>query len=111
MTLTSERGVLNEQKEQHTSRKHDTGWVYARLRFRQQIKETKKELVRQRDRSRSNPRIWILAGRYGARFSIGGRKKVDVAIFHHGKEHIIENLGRAVLAVRTERQQKCRTHP
>lgn len=30
-------------------------------------------------------------------FSIGGRKKVDVAIFHHGKEHIIENLGRAVL--------------
>jgi len=29
--------------------------------------------------------------------SIGGRKKVDVAIFHHGKEHTIENLGRAVI--------------
>lgn len=30
-------------------------------------------------------------------FKIGGRKKVDIAIFHHGQEHSIENLSRAVI--------------
>ena len=62
-----------------------------------QIKETKKELVRQRV-------VRALIHEYGFSpedmelgFSIGGHKKIDVAIFHHGKEHSIENLGRAVL--------------
>lgn len=62
-----------------------------------QVKETKKELVRQRV-------VRALIHEYGFSpddmaldFSIGGRKKVDVAIFYHGKEHAIENLGRAVL--------------
>lgn len=62
-----------------------------------QVKETKKELVRQRV-------VRALIHEYGFSpedmeldFSIGGRRKVDVAIFHHGKEHTIENLGRAVL--------------
>lgn len=62
-----------------------------------QLKETKKELVRQRV-------VRALIHEYGFSpddmeldFSIGGRKKVDVAIFHHSKEHTIENLGRAVL--------------
>lgn len=62
-----------------------------------QIKETKKELVRQRV-------VRALIHEYGFSpddmendFSIGGHKKVDVAIFHHGKEHAPENLGRAVL--------------
>lgn len=62
-----------------------------------QIKETKKEIVRQRI-------IRALIHEYGFSpedmeldFSIGARKKVDVAIFHHGKEHTLENLGRAVL--------------
>ncbi len=62
-----------------------------------QIKETKKELVRQRV-------VRALIHEYGFSpddmeldFSIGGRKKVDVAIFHHAREHAIENLGRAVL--------------
>lgn len=62
-----------------------------------QIKETKKELVRQRI-------VRALIHEYGFSpedmendFSIGGRKKVDVAIFHHNKNHIIENLGRVVL--------------
>lgn len=61
------------------------------------IKETEKELVRQRV-------VRALIHEYGfspedmeLNFSIGGRKKVDVAIFHHGKDHAIENLGRAVL--------------
>jgi len=55
-----------------------------------QIKETKKEFVRQRV-------IRALIHEYGFSpedmqldFSIGGRKKVDVAIFHHGKEHTIK---------------------
>ena len=62
-----------------------------------QIKETPKELVRQRV-------IRALIHEYGFSpedmeldVSVGGRKKVDVAIFHHGKERTIENLGRAVL--------------
>ena len=61
------------------------------------IKETKKELVRQRV-------VRALIHEYGfspenmeLNFSIAGRKKVDVAIFRHGKVHTIENLGRAVL--------------
>jgi len=62
-----------------------------------QLKETNKELVRQRV-------VRALIHEYGFSpedmaldLSIGGRKKVDVAIFHHGKEHTIENLGRAVI--------------
>ncbi|HOX41188.1 MAG TPA: N-6 DNA methylase [bacterium] len=62
-----------------------------------QIKETKKELVRQRV-------VRALIHEYSFSpedmeldFSIGGRKKVDIAIFHHDKEHSIEHLGRAVL--------------
>lgn len=52
-----------------------------------QVKETKKELVRQRV-------VRALIHEYGFSpedmelgFSIGDRKKVDVAIFHHGKAH------------------------
>jgi Type I restriction-modification system methyltransferase subunit len=62
-----------------------------------QIKETKKELVRQRV-------VRALIHEYGFSpedmeldFPIGGRKKVDVAIFHHNAEHVIENMGRVVL--------------
>ncbi|HPM09157.1 MAG TPA: N-6 DNA methylase [Paludibacter sp.] len=62
-----------------------------------QLKETNKELVRQRI-------VRALIHEYGFSpedmeldFSVGGRKKVDVAIFHHDKEHSIENLGRAVI--------------
>lgn len=61
------------------------------------VKETKKELVRQRI-------VRALIHEYGFSpedmeldFSIGGRSRVDVAIFHHGKEHTIESLGRAVI--------------
>lgn len=62
-----------------------------------QIKETAKEIVRQRI-SRA------LIHEYGfspedmeTDFSIGGRKKLDVAIFHHGKEHTIKNISRVVV--------------
>ncbi|MBK5938379.1 methylation-associated defense system DNA methyltransferase MAD2 [Halochromatium roseum] len=62
-----------------------------------QIKETKKELVRQRV-------VRALIHEYGFSpedmerdISIGGRKKVDVGIFHHGKPHRLENLSRVVL--------------
>ena len=62
-----------------------------------QIKESAKEGVRQKI-------VRALIHEYGFSpedmendFSIGGRKKVDVAIFHHGKEHSLENLGRAVI--------------
>lgn len=62
-----------------------------------QVKETPKELVRQRI-------VRALIHEYGFSpedmeldFSLGGRKKVDVSIFHHDKGHTLENLGRAVL--------------
>lgn len=62
-----------------------------------EIKETNKELVRQRV-------VRALIHEYGFSpedmeldFPIGGRKKVDVAIFHHAQEHTLENLGRAVI--------------
>lgn len=62
-----------------------------------QVKETPKELVRQRI-------LRALIHEYGFSpddmeidFSVAGRKKVDIAIFHHGKAHTIENIGRAVL--------------
>jgi type I restriction enzyme M protein len=61
------------------------------------IKETPKEQVRQ----------WLvraLIHEYGfdprdmkLDFPIGGRKKIDIAIFHHDKEHSSENLSRAVI--------------
>lgn len=62
-----------------------------------QVKETPKELVRQRI-------VRALIHEYGFSpedmeldFSLGGRKKVDVAIFHHDQGHTIESLGRAVI--------------
>jgi type I restriction enzyme M protein len=62
-----------------------------------QIKETKKELVRQRV-----ARALILE--YGFSpddmildYAIGGRKRIDIAIFHHEKEKTIDNLSRAVV--------------
>jgi type I restriction enzyme M protein len=61
------------------------------------IKETPKELVRQR-------LVRAFIQEYGfdpedmeLDFSIGGRKRTDIAIFHHAKEHSKENLSRAVL--------------
>lgn len=61
------------------------------------IKETKKELVRQRV-------VRALIHEYGFSpenmeldFVISGRKKVDIAIFHPGMEHTIDNLSRAVI--------------
>jgi type I restriction enzyme M protein len=61
------------------------------------VKETKKELVRQRI-------VRALIHEYGFSpedmaldFSIGGRRKIDVAIFHHDRPHTTESLGRAVI--------------
>jgi len=62
-----------------------------------QIKETKKELVRQRI-------VRALIHEYGISpddmerdFKVAGRKKADVAIFHHSAEHKVENISRIVL--------------
>ncbi|MCK5681211.1 type I restriction enzyme HsdR N-terminal domain-containing protein, partial [bacterium] len=62
-----------------------------------QIKETKKELVRQRI-------VRALIHEYGISpddmeldFKVDGRKKADVVIFHHDKDHAIENISRIVL--------------
>jgi type I restriction enzyme M protein len=61
------------------------------------VKETSKELVRQRI-------VRALIHEYGfspedmeSDFSVSGRRKADVAIFHHGSEHTVQNLGRIVV--------------
>lgn len=62
-----------------------------------QVKETPKELVRQRIVRALIHEYGFSPEDMGLDFSLGGRKKVDVAIFHHDKGHTLENLGRAVL--------------
>ena len=63
----------------------------------EQVKETKKELVRQRI-------VRALIHEYGFspedmqnNVTVGRRRKVDVAIFHHGQDHTLENLSRIVV--------------
>jgi type I restriction enzyme M protein len=62
-----------------------------------QLKETKKGLVRQRI-------VRALIHEYGISpddmegdFKVDGSKKTDVAIFHHGTDHTIENISRIML--------------
>lgn len=62
-----------------------------------QIKETPKESVRQRVARALIHEYGFSPDNMELDFSIGGRKKIDVAIFHHGAEHAVENLSRAVL--------------
>ncbi len=62
-----------------------------------QIKETKKELVRQRVARALIHEYGFSPEDMDNDFAIGGRRRVDIAIFHHDKDHTIENLGRAVL--------------
>ena len=61
------------------------------------IKETKKEIVRQRV-------VRVLFNEYGFSpddmkldYSFGSRKRIDIAIFHHKSEHNLSNLSRAVI--------------
>lgn len=62
-----------------------------------QVKETKKELVRQRIARALIHEYGFSPNDMENDFSIGGRKKVDIAIFHHEKDHTLENLGRVVI--------------
>lgn len=62
-----------------------------------QVKETPKELVRQRIARALIHEYGFSPEDMEIDFSIGARKKVDVAIFHHDKAHTVENLGRAAL--------------
>ena len=62
-----------------------------------QIKESKKEMVRQRV-------VRALIHEYGFSpdnmvldFPVAGRKKIDIAIFHNEQEHSRDNLSRAVI--------------
>src|ERR1700731_2554962 len=87
---------MNRKKNKQTENTIPAGYTLDYVSGKP-VKETKKELVRQRV-------VRALIHEYGFSpedmeldLSIGGRKKVDVAIFHHGKDHTIGNLGRAVL--------------
>ncbi|MBK8463947.1 MAG: restriction endonuclease subunit M [Nigerium sp.] len=70
------------------------------------IKETQKELVRQKI-------VRALIHEYGFSpenmaldFSVGGRKKVDIAVFHHEKPHTLDHLSRAVICRPEPKQGK-----
>ncbi len=62
-----------------------------------QIKETKKEQVCQRVARALIYEYGFSPEDMALDFPIGGRQKVDVAIFAHNKPHSIENLSRVVL--------------
>ncbi|MDR0924930.1 MAG: N-6 DNA methylase [Hungatella sp.] len=62
-----------------------------------QIKETKKELVRQREIRAFIQEYQIFPEDMALDFPIDGRKKADVVIFHHDKEHTLENISRIVV--------------
>jgi type I restriction enzyme M protein len=61
-----------------------------------QIKETKKEQVRQRIVRALMQEYQFFPEDMELNFPIVGRKKADIAIFHHGEEHSPENLSRIV---------------
>ncbi|NQU64681.1 MAG: type I restriction enzyme HsdR N-terminal domain-containing protein, partial [SAR324 cluster bacterium] len=62
-----------------------------------QIKETKKELVQQRIVRALMHEYGISPDDMARDFKVDGRKKADVAIFHSGMDHLIENVSRIVL--------------
>jgi type I restriction enzyme M protein len=62
-----------------------------------QIKESKKELVRQRIARALIHEYGFSPDDMELDFLYAGRKKLDIAIFHHDKEHIADNLSRAVI--------------
>jgi type I restriction enzyme M protein len=62
-----------------------------------QIKETKKELVRQRIVRALIHEYQFSPEDMELDFSLSGRKRVDVAIFHHEKDHTLENVSRVVV--------------
>src|SRR5690348_6793871 len=62
-----------------------------------QLKETPKELVRQRVARALIHEYAFSPEDMEIDFSTGGRTKVDIAIFHHDKEHTVDNLRRAVI--------------
>ncbi|MCP5106454.1 MAG: N-6 DNA methylase, partial [bacterium] len=61
------------------------------------VKESKKELVRQRIARALIHEYGIAPDDMTLDFKTSGRKKVDIAIFHNGKKHTVENLSRVVL--------------
>jgi type I restriction enzyme M protein len=63
----------------------------------QKIKETKKELVRQRIARALIHEYGFSPEDMEIGYKAKGRKKIDIAIFGHEKEHIPENLRRAVV--------------
>lgn len=87
---------MNEVNDEQVTKTLNSGYLLDYISGNP-VKETKKELVRQRI-------VRALIHEYGISpedmerdYSIGGRKKTDVAIFHHGKEHALKNLSRVVL--------------
>jgi type I restriction enzyme M protein len=91
-----EKGVAKKNNKKQFGKTIAAGYTLDYVSGKQ-VKETKKELVRQRV-------VRALIHEYGFspedmenNFPVGGRKKVDVAIFHHGSEHTLENLSRVVI--------------
>jgi type I restriction enzyme M protein len=87
---------MSNEKSKQSKKTIASGYLHDYVSGKQ-IKETKKEQVRQRI-------VRALIHEYGISpddmerdFKVKGRKKADVAIFHHGTDHKIENISRIVL--------------
>lgn len=87
---------MNEKNGNQPSKTLNSGYLLDYISDKP-IKETSKEIVRQKIARALIHEYGISPEDMGLDFAIGGRKKVDLAIFHHDKEHIPENLSRVVL--------------
>lgn len=87
---------MNETNGKQTNKTLNSGYLLDYISGKP-IKETKKEMVRQRIVRAFIHEYGISPEDMELDYAFGGRKKVDVAIFHHEKEHVLENLGRVVL--------------
>lgn len=83
----------NHNNEQHTIA---SGYLLDYITGKQ-VKESKKELVRQRIARALIHEYGFSPDDMESDFSVGGRNKVDIAIFHHTAKHTKENLRRIVV--------------
>jgi type I restriction enzyme M protein len=87
---------MREQRSKQDENTVAAGYMLDYVSGRQ-VKETKKELVRQRVARALIHEYGFSPDNMEIDFPVGGRKKVDIAIFHDGTEHTAESLGRVVL--------------
>ena len=88
--------MASKRKTNNTSHTVAAGYTIDYLSGKQ-VKETNKELVRQRVARALIHEYGFSPDDMEGDYTVAGRKKIDIAIFHHGKEHTLENMARVVI--------------